>query len=221
MACHRVLLGILLISLFPLPAVGQLSKQVMSLPFESCVVGAPITATRTLDYEPATNSSDPIRMHRDGVLYRDSEGRTRMELKYADHESIFIQDCVAGVRYSWRVGGTVAVREKMKHMGHPYDATTAPKPDSGNDAVVLEGVPTRHSYGTFKQTDGKIEEFVEQWYAPSLDLYLLQVFYTPDVGKTTSRAFNLNRTEPDATLFQVPPGMTIRDNRPKSAVESR
>ena len=216
MASRRIPLAIVLVSVFPV-ALGQSSKEVIGLPFEYCVVGAPLAATRTLDYEPTQNSSDPVRMHRDGTLYRDSEGRTRTELKYPEQSQplwVFIQDCVAGFQYHWRVGDSVALREKMKHVGHTYDTAAAPKLDDGKDTVVIEGVPTHHSYRTLKETEGKIEQFVERWYAPSLDLYLVQVFYTANVGKTTSRIFNLHMVEPDLTLFQVPTGMTIKDDGP-------
>jgi hypothetical protein len=215
MASHRIPLAVLVVSLLPIVALGQNSKEVIPLPFEYCVVGAPLTATRTLDYEPTQNSSDPVKLHRDATLYRNSEGRTRTEFKYPDQPqpvSVFIQDCVAGLYYSWRVGDTVAKRWKMKHVGHTYDAKTAPNLDNDKDAEVIDGVPTRHSYRTLKEKEGKIEQFHESWYAPSLDLYLVEVFYTADIGKTTSRIFNLKMTEPDVDLFQVPEGMAIKDN---------
>jgi hypothetical protein len=162
-------------------------------------------------------------MHREATLYRDSEGRTRTEFKYPDQPqpvSVFIQDCVAGLYYRWRVGDAVAIVWKIKHEGHPYDATTAPKLNNGKDAAVLEGVPTRHSYRTLKETEGKIEQFRESWYAPSLDLYLVEVFYTAGIGKTTGRIFNLKMAEPDATLFQVPAGTTVRDDGPTPPTKS-
>lgn len=212
MASYRIALGIV-VSLFPVIALGQSSKNVIPLPFERCVVGAPLTATRTLDYEPAQNSSDPVKMHRDGTLYRDSEGRTRTELKYPNQSLwIFVQDCVAGFWYRWSVGDTVVVRGKMRHAGPPYHARAAPKLHDGENTVMIEGVPTRHSYHTLKETAGKIEKYAEYWYAPSLDLNLMEVFCTTNVGKSTWRTSNLSLGEPDPGSFQVPAGMTIKDN---------
>ena len=40
----------------------------------------------------------------------------------------------------------------------------------------------------------------------------MEVFCTIDIGKTTFHTSNLNMGEPGAALFQVPAGMTIKDN---------
>jgi len=77
---------------------------------------------------------------------------------------------------------------------------------------MIEGVPTRHSHHTLKESAGKIEKYVEYWYAPSLDLNLMEVFCITDIGKTTFHTSNLNMRGPSAALFQVPAGMTIKDN---------
>src|SRR5579863_3647442 len=118
MASFRIPLGMVVVILVPIIGLGQSSKNVIPLPFEHCVVGAPLTAIRTIDYEPTQNSSDPVKMHRDGTLYRDSEGRTRTELNYPNQPlSVFMQDGAAGFSYRWRVGDTAAIRIKMSHVG--------------------------------------------------------------------------------------------------------
>lgn len=222
MASRRISLGIVVASLFPAIALGQSSKNVIALPFEHCVIGAPLTATRTVDYEPAQNSSDPVKMHREGTLYRDSEGRTRTELQYTNQPLlVYIQDCVAGFTYRWRVGDTNAVRIKMRNVGHPYYPMTAPKLDDAKNTVTIEDVPTRHSHHTLKETAGKIEKYVEYRYAPSLDLNLMEVFCTADIGKTTWRILNLDMGEPDVALFRVPASMTIQDDAPTPSDKSR
>jgi hypothetical protein len=216
-------LALALLAMFPTGALAQASKGVLPLPFRYCVIGAPLTATETLDYEPVENSSDPVRMHRDGTLYRDSEGRTRLELKYPDQPqpvSVFIQDCVAGFAYHWRVGDSVAQRETMKRRGHPYDTAAASKLDGGPNTLLIEGVPARHSYRTLKEVEGRVEQFTEYYYAPSLDLYLLDVFFKAGEGKSTSRIFDLHRVEPDPSLFQVPGGMTVKEDSPVPTAKS-
>jgi hypothetical protein len=210
-ATYRISLVIVAMSIVPNVALGQ---HVLGLTFGYCVVGAPLTASQTLDYEPMGNASDPVPVHRDGMLYRDSEGRTRTELKYPGQPqplSIFLMDCVAGYRYWWRVGDTIAHREKMKHVGPTVDKTDAPK-SLGNDkdSVVIEGVATHHSHRV-TEMEGK-EQISDRWFAPSLDLEMVSVFYRADLGKTTVRRFNLNLAEPDPALFQIPREMTIKDD---------
>jgi hypothetical protein len=180
------------------------------------VVGAPLSATQTLDYEPMGNTSDPIPVHRDGMLYRDSEGRARTELKYPDQPqplSVFRMDCVAGFRYWWRGGDTIAHRQRMRHPGPTIDKTNNPNERNNElDLVVIEGVATDHSHNV-TEIEGK-QQRIDRWYAPSLDLYLLFVADGFDLGKTTVRLSHLSMAEPDSTLFQVPAGMTIRDDGP-------
>jgi hypothetical protein len=207
---HAIPLALSAVIVFPAVA---LRKNKIGLPSESCVAGKPLIATETLDYNPIGNTSDPLPLHREGMLYRDSKGRTRKELTYPGQPQwVFIQDCVAGVRYSWRVGDTEAVRSKIKHVAPVIEKTAASeRVDNDEDSLLIEGTTTYHSR-TEKETAGKIEELIESWYAPSLDLNLVFIFYHINEGKTTVRMSNINRVEPDATLFQVPEEMTIKDD---------
>ena len=64
---------------------------------------------RTLDYEPAENSSDPVAVHAEEKFYRDSAGRTRSEIKYSDRLAIIdILDFGARVHYHWIAGDAAA-----------------------------------------------------------------------------------------------------------------
>ena len=107
-----------------------------------------------------------------------------------------------------------AVRTKMRLVGHPSDAVTAAKLDDGKESVMIDGVATHYSYRTLKESQGKIEQYLEYWYAAGLDLHVREVFCTADIGKTTWRISNLKMGEPDAASFRVPAGMTIQENAP-------
>ncbi len=80
MASYRQPLAVLVMSVVQTVALGQSANHVIGLP-SFRVAGEPLSATQMLDYEPTGNSSDPVAVNRDGTLYRDSEGRTRTELK--------------------------------------------------------------------------------------------------------------------------------------------
>jgi hypothetical protein len=189
-------------------ALGQSANHVLPAGLAFCVAGEPFSATETLDYEPSENSSDPVAVHREGTLYRDSEGRTRTELKYPGYTAVFIQDCVAHRVYDWRVGDTQLRCGKMTGVGYVTDKTAAPERLDEHSAVI-DGVLTRHSRSV-KEDEGKIEQLTEHWYAPSLGLYLKFIFYRVGEGTTTSRILHLNRTEPDPALLRVPDGFTSR-----------
>lgn len=54
----------------------------------------------------------------------------------------------------------------------------------------------------------------QKWYSPDLQTYVLIKRTDPQFGKTTFQLENINRNEPPATLFQVPPGYTVQDGPP-------
>lgn len=51
----------------------------------------------------------------------------------------------------------------------------------------------------------------ERWYSPELQLDVMTRHSDPRMGETTYRLTNINRAEPDKTLFEVPGGYTIKE----------
>ncbi len=211
MASHSRILAVLAMALAQ-RALGQGANHVIGLQ-SFCVGGEPFSATQTLDYEPTEGATDPVAVHREGALYRDSEGRMRTELKYPGYTAVFIQDCVTHVLYDWTIGEGKRDMElrcgDIKHSGMGTVTDNTPAPLRPNEQVALmEGIETRHS--RLVREEGGVELIYEHWYAPTLHLNLLQVTYGGDLGKTTHRIFNLKMDEPDAALFQVPEGFTTK-----------
>jgi hypothetical protein len=54
----------------------------------------------------------------------------------------------------------------------------------------------------------------ERWYAPDLQTVVLSKLNDPRIGETTHKLTNINRGEPDPSLFQVPAGYTVQDSKP-------
>jgi hypothetical protein len=50
----------------------------------------------------------------------------------------------------------------------------------------------------------------ETWYSPELEMVLASIHSDPRFGVTTYSVTNLQREEPDASLFQVPAGYTVQ-----------
>jgi len=207
---------LLAVSLLQSAALAQRNSHVLPLQFGSPVVGEPVSATRTLDYEPADNSSDPVAMHAEEKYYRDSQGRTRSEIKYPNQlPTVDIIDFVAHMHYRWTVGDTVVSTFKIKETtALAVSATPETLPE---DSPEIEGVPTRHAHHV-SGTD-KIEESTDSWYAPSLHLALLTVVDKPGAGKTTYRFVHITLGEPDPALFRVPAGLKIQDDTPPPPVK--
>jgi hypothetical protein len=60
-------------------------------------------------------------------------------------------------------------------------------------------------------SDQPIRIVSEEWYSPDLKTVVLSKRSDPRFGDTVYQLTNINRTEPDATLFQVPSNYTVTD----------
>jgi hypothetical protein len=84
---------------------------------------------------------------------------------------------------------------------------------------MIEGVQaegTRVTITTPKGAEGNDRPLVrvcERWHSAELNLTLLSNCSDPRSGRVTMRVRNLDRGEPDPTLFQVPPDYTIVDEK--------
>jgi len=200
---------LLILAVSSAAAWGQQVRHVLPLQGGAPVTGAPFSGVRTLDYEPAEKSSDPTPVHAEEKIWRDSEGRTRSEIRYGDQlANVYIVDLVARVRYAWASGDTV-VRTYRLQPPTPGATSRAAPAELPDDAPVIEGVRTLYSR-VVKGTDAA-PEVVESWYSPELHLAMLTIVDTKGVGKTTYRYQHVVRGEQDPALFRVPPGYTMQD----------
>lgn len=61
----------------------------------------------------------------------------------------------------------------------------------------------------------------EQWYSPELQVYVMTRQSDPRSGETIYRLTNINRSEPDRALFEVPSDYTIKDEYELKARRAR
>jgi TonB family protein len=66
-----------------------------------------------------------------------------------------------------------------------------------------------------------IEIIRERWYSPELQMVVLTKSVDPRAGETTMRLTNLVRSEPDASLFQVPSDYTINEGDNFKLIEEK
>lgn len=170
-------------------------------------------------------------------LYRDSQGRTREErfmpvpagapqdLKWL---TIIIHDPVAGVRYMFNLREHVAIRAVCSPTPRNGSAESAARPlvESLSKTIsdseplgtqMIEGILAEGERRTTAYpvgTAGNEQAFVsviEKWVSTELGIPLLVKASDPRTGETTDRVTKLDRSEPDASLFQPPPDYTIQD----------
>ena len=149
---------------------------------------------------------------------------------------VFINDRVAGTRYilqpDKKVARKVQGMSRGKHAGGTQlgiqgdvEYEPAGKLDSGNVAttslgtqtingVQAEGTRTTRTIpaGAIGNTNA-IVITNERWYSPELQTVVMSKRNDPFMGETTFQLTNIQRQEPDASLFQIPSDYTIRQGR--------
>ena len=174
-------------------------------------------------------------------LYRDSQGRTRMErfmpvppgapqdLRWL---SIRILDPVAGVGYMFNLRDNVAIRAVCA----PVPPRPAPTSDERAAAEARAEARSRMTSETERLGTQMIEGFLaegkrtttaypagsvnndqpfvsvrEVWHSPELKMEVLSKTTDPLRGDISERLTQFDRAEPDPSLFLPPPGYTILD----------
>jgi hypothetical protein len=90
------------------------------------------------------------------------------------------------------------------------DVKTESLGDKAIDGVSVTGTRTTNTIPA--GTIGNDKDLVvtrETWYSPDLKLVIQSTQTDPRFGETTYSLTNMQRSEPDATLFQVPAGYTV------------
>jgi len=82
------------------------------------------------------------------------------------------------------------------------------------EGVTAEGTRSTHTIpaGEIGNTL-PIEIVDENWYSPELQITVMTKHRDPRSGENTYRLTNINRGEPDRSLFEVPPDYTVSENK--------
>jgi hypothetical protein len=80
------------------------------------------------------------------------------------------------------------------------------------EGVEAEGTRTTRTIPAGEiGNDRPIEIVSERWYSPELQLVVMTRHSDPRSGETTYKLTNINRIEPAKSLFEVPPGFTVKE----------
>ncbi|HEY3840206.1 MAG TPA: hypothetical protein VGL72_26720 [Bryobacteraceae bacterium] len=142
----------------------------------------------------------------------------RMKADMAENLSADVAKMKAEAEVKARTSGTVVGFARHSQTG------SAKHEDLGAD--VIEGVSATGSRETSLIEAGAIgnEKPItitsERWYSPDLQMEVKSVRNDPRMGVTTHTLTNINRAEPDASLFQIPSNYTTLE-QPKPGVVQR
>ena len=208
------------------------------------VVSAPFSATFSTQTTQALSDGNQIQRSTTGTLARDSQGRTRRDMtlpvigpwaasgKIPPHV-VFINDPVASTNYILQPDTKTARKmEIRKHSGQHPNGKFAPPPGSTGierdkniattslgtqsvNGVQAEGTRyTRTIPAGVLGNEKPIVITTERWYSPELQTVVLTKRSDPRLGDTVTQLTNIQRSEPDATLFQVPSDYALKQGGP-------
>lgn len=205
---------------------SHMGKVVTGAPYKADVAN---TSVRTLA------DGNTIQRTTTGVVARDSQGRTYssetitgMFGQSGTRTITFISDPVAGYVYTLNAETKTATRRPLHtHAGAngtgAWSAHTETRPADPNvvtntlsaqmvNGVNAEGKTVTHTIPAGAMGNEKpIVSTTETWYSPELQVVVSSKRVDPREGTSTYALTNIQRTEPPASLFQVPSDYTIKD----------
>lgn len=219
-------LKLLAVALAMICVAGALAQSPMIPPAFYAVKGSPFTAMVEVSWEGTGTTPPGKSMNR---VVRDRKGRQRFETPAIEEAAaqgtasrILIIDPVRERIIHLDTLSRTAVIEPIEHIGRTVtiDPTT-PLPANPHPALRGKYLGVRQIAGvdvwgelvkqTFNKHGGLPSTLVrEMWAAPRLGVMLMMVQIDPRLGKYTQEAIQVDTSDPDAALFEVPPGYTVR-----------
>jgi hypothetical protein len=205
------------------------------------VKNAPYSAEAVTEMTQVLANGTRITNRTTASVARDSEGRTRRELKLTaigpfsvpdGPPLVLINDPIAKAHF-WVNDEEKDVR-KIKNPKNPPPANDDGREGFMRDAKVedlgakmIEGVMAQGTRSTItipvgaEGNDQPMEIVSERWYSPELQTVVLSTHSDPRQGENVYRLTNLKRAEPDATLFRVPADYQVHEEKPPKPPQER
>jgi hypothetical protein len=195
------------------------------------VAGAPYSGQVTFEHTQTLSDGNQIDQKNTASVYRDSQGRTRLEETRPSNSGnpqqlIRITDPVAHVAY---------VLDPAKKTAHRFTlppaktGTSQPSFRAGSNVnVTSQDLGSNTANGMFVQgtqttrtipagqmgNTAPIQITTTRWYSPELSVDVSTETNDPQHGKSTTSLTNISRGEPASTLFEVPSDYTVVNSRP-------
>jgi hypothetical protein len=212
------------------PACPLLEKPSLHVAMVIARTGCPLSAAIQVTITQTLADGTHIQTNFKALVYRDSLGRIRYET-YAPADTmanmIEISDPVDGFSYFiLPQKDAVAYRHKLgpspanTKVGAQDQHTPTPEPKIATEALGVqqfEGVlatgtkTTRTTPAGAEGNDRALTTVRETWSSRDIGITLLEKTSDFRNGDSERRMTNLEQTEPDPTLFQVPAVYTIQD----------
>jgi hypothetical protein len=189
------------------------------------ITGAPYSASQQIQFQQTLADGNQIQRAEENKVYRDSQGRVRTEATLparpgsngATHTVITIFDPVAG--YVAHLNPDKQTAMKMTLPATPAARPTPPAPpnvtkqDLGTQSINgLAATGTRITETIPAGAFGNQQPIIvtrEVWVSTALSVPVLVKSTDPRHGSSTMQLTDISRSEPDASLFQIPSTYTV------------
>jgi|ERR1700677_1604436 hypothetical protein len=210
------------------PACPLLEKPSLHVVMVIARTGCPLSAVIQVTITQTLADGTHIQTNFKALVYRDSLGRIRYETHNPADTTpnmIEISDPVEGFSYFiLPQKDAVAYRYKLgpprMQQSAQGQTTPAPEPKIATETLGVqqfEGVlatgtkTTRTTPAGAEGNDRALTTVRETWSSRDIGITLLEKTSDPRNGDSERRMTNLEHTEPEATLFQVPANYTLQD----------
>lgn len=199
------------------------------------VTGAPFTATFSSQTTQILADGNHIQRSTSGHFARDGNGRTRHDLslpaigpwatsgKTPPHV-VLINDPVASVHYALEPDKKIARKMPAPQWLQNGKGGAAPFAQEDQNGVsttslgsqMMNGLAVQGTRTTRTIAAGAIgnqlpiQIIVDRWYSPDLQMNVMITRSDPRTGQTVFQVTNIQRGEPDASLFVVPSDYTVK-----------
>lgn len=205
------------------------------------VPGAPFSATEVSTSNETLADGNAITRSRCANLYRDGAGDTREEVTLNSStcsptpQLVVITNVAAGMRYEINTQKNTYFEMKLRTppngAGGPppageyggrggRDGNEAQKTPLGNQPINGTNFSAEGTQTTFTIPAGRfgnanpINITSTRWYSPDLHIVVQSSSNDPRGGSNSSQVSNISTAEPAASLFQLPPGLTLEKGHP-------
>ncbi len=211
---------------------------------DKTVTGSPFSASFSTESTETLADGNQIKHTSTGSIARDSQGRTRRDMtlpafgpmavagQAAPHVT-FVNDPVAGTRYILEADTKTARQmppppdksefTKGAHTGGHGAAADKATVTTSLGTQTIGGVTaegTRYTRTIPAGQIGNVKAIVivtERWYSPDLQMVVMTKRSDPRSGDTVFQMTSIARTEPAASLFQVPTDYAVTKAQPRGA----
>jgi hypothetical protein len=190
----------------PWAAAGEAVKLIM--------INDPVAGV-TYHLEPKTNTAVKISMPpaSDAEIGAAGPDGDRAMVKFKTMHVLAGASAPAGAE-AGMIGGPGMATASIVQMKEPGEVKSESLGQQTIEGVLATGTrTTRTIQANAIGNEQPIEIVSETWYSPELQTVVMSKHSDPQIGETTYRLTNIQRTEPPQSLFEVPANYTVREDQ--------